>query len=130
MPRTFIVSIPDHADVAEADGALVFPAGTLVSETMEPVSIDEALVSASRDERIGAEGPSDTFAASAPRHLIQAVRDRTRGRGSFSRFIARAIANELVDEQRREVLAGMVAEGAHVDADLSNRLQRLFTRST
>jgi hypothetical protein len=130
MARTFFVSIPDHADVAEADGAFVFPPGTLVSETIEPRSIDEPPLSASHAVRVGAEGPSDTFAASAPRHIIEAVRERTHGRGAFSRFIARAIANELVDEQRREVLAGMQADGAHIDTDLSNRLQALFSRST
>ena len=129
MPRTFFVSVPDHADVAQVDGTLVFPSGTLVSETLAPDSADRALVSMPHDLRIGAEGPSDTFAASAPRHIIEAVRERTRGRGAFSQFIARAIANELVDERRREVLAGMIAEGAQVDSNLSNRLQALFTRS-
>jgi len=129
MSRTFFVSIPDHADVAKEGGAFVFPPGTLVSETLEPGSIDVPRVSVSHDFLVGAEGPSDTFAASAPRHIIEAVRERTHGRGAFSRFIARAMANELVDEQRREVLAGMVAEGAHIDTDLSNRLQALFTRT-
>jgi hypothetical protein len=128
MARTFRVSIPDNANVAEERGAFVFPPGTVVSETTEPGSTGRPLVNVPREFFVGVEGPSETFAASAPRQIIAAVRERNRGRGAFSRFIARAIANELVDEQRRELLAGMVADGAEIDADLSDRLQVLFAR--
>jgi hypothetical protein len=76
------------------------------------------------------EGQSETFAASAPRELLAEVRARTRGRGAFSQFIARAIFNELVAERRREVLADMAGEGAEVDVELSTRLQKLFARRT
>ncbi len=129
MGRTFIVSIPDDADIAEKEGAVVFPPGTRVSEACEPGSIDEQVLAVSRGVLLGAESPSETFAASAPRHVIEAVRERARGRGAFSRFVTRAITNQLVDEHRRDVLAAMVAEGAEIDTDLSARLQTLFTRA-
>jgi hypothetical protein len=72
-------------------------------------------------------GPSETVAASLPRALAAAIRAKV-GKREFSRFVGRALARELVDQNRAAYLASFEKDHGPVDAELMARLEALFAR--
>jgi hypothetical protein len=72
-------------------------------------------------------GPSETVAASVPRALTAAIRAKV-GKRQFSRFVARALARELVDQNRAAYVASFEKDHGPVDPQLTARLEALFVR--
>jgi hypothetical protein len=72
-------------------------------------------------------GPAQTIAASVPRALTVAIRAKV-GKREFSRFVARALARELVDESRAAYVASYEKDHGPVDSQLTARLEALFAR--
>jgi len=72
-------------------------------------------------------GPSETVAASVPRALTAAIRAKV-GKREFSRFVGRALARELVDQNRAEYVASFEKDHGSVDPQLTARLEALFAR--
>jgi hypothetical protein len=72
-------------------------------------------------------GPSETVAASVPRALAAAIRAKV-GKREFSRFVGRALARELVDQNRAAYVACFEKDHGPVDAQLTARLEALFAR--
>lgn len=72
-------------------------------------------------------GPSETVAASVPRALAAAIRAKV-GKREFSRFVGRALARELVDQNRAAYVASFEKDHGSVDPQLTARLEALFAR--
>jgi hypothetical protein len=72
-------------------------------------------------------GPSETVAASVPRALTVAIRAKV-GKREFSRFVGRALARELVDQNRAAYVASFEKDHGSVDRQLTARLEALFAR--
>jgi hypothetical protein len=72
-------------------------------------------------------GPSETVAASVPRALTAAIRAKV-GKREFSRFVGRALARELVDQNRAAYVASFEKDHGSVDPQLTARLEALFAR--
>ena len=72
-------------------------------------------------------GPSQTVAASVPRSLTAAIRAKV-GKREFSRFVGRALARELVDQNRAAYVASFEKEHGRIDPHLTARLEALFSR--
>jgi hypothetical protein len=71
-------------------------------------------------------GPSETV-ASVPRALTAAIRAKV-GKREFSRFVGRALARELVDQNRAAYVASFEKDHGPVDPQLTARLEALFAR--
>jgi hypothetical protein len=72
-------------------------------------------------------GPAETVAASIPRTLRAAIRTKV-GKREFSRFVGRALARELVDQNRAAYVASFEKQHGPVDPKLTARLEALFSR--
>ncbi|MGC2033368.1 MAG: hypothetical protein WA642_25355 [Steroidobacteraceae bacterium] len=72
-------------------------------------------------------GPSQTVAASVPRALTTAIRAKV-GKREFSRFVARALARELVDQNRAVYVSSYEKDHGPIDPQLTARLEALFAR--
>ena len=72
-------------------------------------------------------GPAQTIAASVPRSLTEAVR-ATVGKREFSSFVARAMARELIDQNRAAYVASYEEDHGPIDPQLTARLEDLFAR--
>jgi hypothetical protein len=72
-------------------------------------------------------GPAETVAASVPRSLTAAIRARV-GKREFSRFVGRALARELVDQNRAAYVASFEKDNGPIDPKLLARLETLFAR--
>jgi hypothetical protein len=72
-------------------------------------------------------GPSETVAASVPRALTAAIRAKV-GKREFSRFVGRALARELVDQNRAAYVASFEKDHGPLDPQLTARLEALFAR--
>src|ERR1700722_6998538 len=72
-------------------------------------------------------GPAQTVAASVPRALTAAIRAKV-GKREFSRFVARALARELVDQNRAAYIISYEKDHGPIDAQLTARLEALFAR--
>jgi hypothetical protein len=72
-------------------------------------------------------GPSETVAASVPRALTAAIRAKV-GKREFSRFVGRALARELVDQNRAAYVASFEKDHGPLDPQLTGRLEALFAR--
>jgi len=72
-------------------------------------------------------GPSQTIAASVPRALAAAIRERI-GKREFSRFVGRALARELVDQNRAAYVVSFERDHGPLDPELTARLESLLAR--
>jgi len=72
-------------------------------------------------------GPVQTVAASVPRALTEAVRAKV-GKREFSRFVARAMARELLDQNRAAYVTSYEKDHGPIDPQLTARLEEIFTR--
>jgi hypothetical protein len=72
-------------------------------------------------------GPAETVAASVPRALTAAIRAKV-GKREFSRFVGRALARELVDQNRAAYVTSFEKDHGPLDSQLTARLEALFTR--
>jgi hypothetical protein len=72
-------------------------------------------------------GPVQTIAASVPRSLTAAIRARI-GKREFSRFVGRALARELVDQNRAAYVASFEKDHGPIDPQLTARLEALLAR--
>jgi len=72
-------------------------------------------------------GPAETVAASVPRALTAAIRAKV-GKREFSRFVGRALARELVDQNRAAYVASFEKDHGPIDQQLTARLEALFAR--
>lgn len=72
-------------------------------------------------------GPAQTVAASVPRALTVAIRAKV-GKREFSRFVARALARELVDQNRAAYVKSYEKDRGPIDPLLTARLEALFAR--
>jgi hypothetical protein len=72
-------------------------------------------------------GPAETVAASVPRALAAAIRAQI-GKREFSRFVERALARELVDQNRAAYVASFEKDHGPLDPHLTARLEALFAR--
>jgi hypothetical protein len=72
-------------------------------------------------------GPAQTIAASVPRALTAAIRAKI-GKREFSRFVAQALARELVDQNRAAYVASFERDHGPVDPKLTARLEALLAR--
>ena len=72
-------------------------------------------------------GPAETVAASVPRALTAAIRAKV-GKREFSRFVGRALARELVDQNRSAYVASFDKDHGPLDPQLTARLEALFAR--
>ena len=72
-------------------------------------------------------GPAETVAASVPRALTAAIRAKV-GKREFSRFVGRALARELADQNRAAYVASFEEKNGPIDPELTARLQALFAR--
>jgi hypothetical protein len=72
-------------------------------------------------------GPAETVAASVPRALTVAIRAKV-GKREFSRFVGRALARELVDQNRAAYVASFEKDHGVLDPRLTARLEALFAR--
>jgi hypothetical protein len=72
-------------------------------------------------------GPAQTIAASVPRALTAAIRAKI-GKREFSRFVGRALARELVDQNRAAYVASFERDHGPVDPQLTARLEALLAR--
>ena len=72
-------------------------------------------------------GPSETVAASVPRALTAAIRAKV-GKREFSRFVGRALARELIDQNRATYVASFEKDHGSVDPQLTAGLEALFAR--
>ncbi len=79
------------------------------------------------DPLIRFAGPSHTVAASVPRALTVAIRAKV-GKREFSSFVARALARELVDQNRAAYVISYEKENGPIDPKLTSRLEALFAR--
>jgi len=73
------------------------------------------------------EGPVETIAASVPRGLIDEVRARV-GKREFSRFVAEALAAELISRNRLEYVSELESIHGPVDQDLVAHFESAFSR--
>ena len=72
-------------------------------------------------------GPVQTIAASVPRALTEAVRAKV-GKREFSSFVARAMARELLDQNRAAYVTSYEKDHGPIDPQLTARLEDLFAR--
>jgi hypothetical protein len=72
-------------------------------------------------------GPAETVAASVPRALTAAIRAKV-GKREFSRFVGRALARELVDQNRAAYVTSFEKNHGPLDPQLMARLEALFAR--
>jgi hypothetical protein len=72
-------------------------------------------------------GPAQTIAASVPRALTAAIRAKI-GKREFSRFVGRALARELVDQNRAAYVISYEKDHGPLDPQLTARLEALFAR--
>jgi len=72
-------------------------------------------------------GPHETIAASIPKKMAKAVREMVGARG-FSKFVADALAREVVRRHRNELIAVMEAESGPADPDAVARYRKLLSR--
>ncbi len=83
--------------------------------------------SADEDPLARYAGPAQTVAASVPRALTVAIRAKV-GKREFSRFVARALARELVDQNRAAYVVSYEKDHGPIDSQLTARLEALFAR--
>jgi hypothetical protein len=72
-------------------------------------------------------GPAKTIAASVPRALTVAIRAKI-GKREFSRFVAQALARELVDQNRAAYVASFEKDHGPINPQLTARLEALLAR--
>lgn len=72
-------------------------------------------------------GVATTIAASVPKDLADEIRKRV-GKREFSRFVATALARELIDRNRAEYITEMEAIHGPVDPDFLRQLEEAFDR--
>jgi hypothetical protein len=72
-------------------------------------------------------GPAETVAASVPRGLAAAIRKKI-GKREFSSFVARALARELVDQNRAAYVESFEQEQGPLDPQVTARFEALFER--
>jgi hypothetical protein len=72
-------------------------------------------------------GPAETIAASLPKELADAIRSQVGKRG-FSRFVGRALARELIDQNRAAYVSGMESIHGPVDSELVAQLEEVLGR--
>jgi len=72
-------------------------------------------------------GPAQTIAASVPRALTVAIRAKI-GKREFSRFVGRALARELVDQNRAAYVASFEKDHGLIDPHLTARFEALLAR--
>ncbi len=86
-----------------------------------------SIFSADDDPLARFAGPAQTVAASVPRALTVAIRAKV-GKREFSRFVARALARELVDQNRAAYVVSYEKQHGPIDSQLTDRLEALFDR--
>jgi hypothetical protein len=94
---------------------------------MKKGSPKQAVYAAHMDPLSPFEGTSETIAASVPSALAAAIRKRV-GKREFSAFVGRALAHELVDQNRAAYVESFEKEHGPIDAELNARLEALFSR--
>jgi hypothetical protein len=94
---------------------------------MKSVYGKSPLVPADDDPLARFAGPAETVAASVPRALTAAIRAKV-GKREFSRFVGRALARELVDQNRAAYVASFEKDHGPLDPQLTARLEALFAR--
>lgn len=72
-------------------------------------------------------GPAETIAASLPKELADAIRAQV-GKREFSRFVARALARELVDRNRAAYVASFEADQGPLDPELVASFEDVLDR--
>ncbi len=82
---------------------------------------------ADNDPLIRYSGPAQTVAASVPRALTAAIRAKV-GKREFSSFVARAMARELVDQNRAVYVSSYEKEHGPIDEKLTASFEVLFSR--
>jgi hypothetical protein len=82
---------------------------------------------ADNDPLIRYSGPAQTVAASVPRALTAAIRAKV-GKREFSSFVARAMARELVDQNRAAYVNSYEKEHGPIDDKLTASFEALFSR--
>jgi hypothetical protein len=97
------------------------------NRTMKRPSNKPSFSGADDDPLTHFAGPSETVAASVPRALTAAIRAKV-GKREFSRFVGRALARELVDQNRAAYVASFEKDHGPVDPQLTARLEALFAR--
>jgi hypothetical protein len=97
------------------------------NRTMKRPSNKPSFSGADDDPLTRFAGPSETVAASVPRALTAAIRAKV-GKRQFSRFVGRALARELVDQNRALYVASFEKDHGPVDPQLTARLEALFAR--
>jgi hypothetical protein len=86
-----------------------------------------SIFSAADDPLTRFAGPAQTVAASVPRALTVAIRAKV-GKREFSRFVARALARELADQNRAAYVMSYEKDHGPIDPQLTARLEALFAR--
>lgn len=86
-----------------------------------------AVSSADNDPLIRYSGPAQTVAASVPRALTAAIKAKV-GKREFSSFVARAMARELVDQNRAAYVSSYEKEHGPIDEKLTASFEVLFSR--
>src|SRR5271168_3151991 len=86
-----------------------------------------SIVRANDDPLARFAGPAQTIAASVPRALTAAIRAKIDKR-EFSRFVGRALARELVDQNRAAYVISHEKDHGPLDPQLTARLEALFAR--
>jgi hypothetical protein len=86
-----------------------------------------SIARASDDPLARFAGPAQTIAASVPRALTAAIRAKI-GKREFSRFVGRALARELVDQNRAAYVISYEKDHGPLDPQLTARLEALFAR--
>lgn len=72
------------------------------------------------------EGPSEIVSATVPKRLLTEVRSRV-GRRGVSQFITRALAREIVRQNRERFIAELVDSHGPVDESLVNEWRALLS---
>jgi hypothetical protein len=80
-----------------------------------------------RDPLARFSGPAETIAASLPKELADAIRAQV-GKREFSRFVARALARELVDRNRAAYVASFEADHGPLDPGLVASFEDVLDR--
>lgn len=94
---------------------------------MKPTRSRRPILPADDDPLARFAGPAQTIAASVPRALTIAIRAKI-GKREFSRFVGRALARELVDQNRAAYVASYETDHGPLDPKLTARLEALLAR--
>jgi hypothetical protein len=119
-----------HTDLVQQDAALI-DLGLIYSSSynssMRSPRSKSSHFRADDDPLTRFAGPAETVAASVPRALTVAIRAKV-GKREFSRFVGRALARELVDQNRAAYVASFEKHHGPLDSQLTARLEALFAR--